>query len=134
MSDLNQLLSSTATMVAVVGATDSPGKYGGIIYRDMKGLGYPVRGVNPNRSMVDGDECFPNLTALPERPDIIDLVVPARIGLAIAREALTLGYENLWIQPGAEGPELIAFLEDNEMAHIADSCIMVASRRMLRAG
>jgi predicted CoA-binding protein len=134
MSDLNQLLASTATVVAVVGATDSPGKYGGIIYRDMKGLGYRVRGVNPNRTIVDGDECFPNLAALPERPDIIDLVVPAQIGLGIAGEALSLGYDNLWIQPGAEGPALLAFLEDKRLSHIANSCIMVASRRMLRAG
>ena len=134
MSDLNQLLASTATMVAVVGATDSPGKYGGIIYRDMKSLGYRVRGVNPNRTVVDGDECFPNLAALPERPDIIDLVVPAEIGLAVAREAVSLGYDNLWIQPGAEGPALLAFLQDNGVTHIADSCIMVASRRILRAG
>jgi predicted CoA-binding protein len=134
MTDLIPLLASKTITVAVVGATDSPHKYGGIIYRDLKALGYRVRAVNPNRSTVDGDECYPNLASLPERPDIIDLVVPARIGLEVAQEAVSLGYENLWLQPGAEGPELVAFLDENQVPYLSDSCIMVASRRVLRAG
>lgn len=134
MTDLTPLLASTTTTIAVVGATDTPGKYGGIIYRDLKGLGYKVRAVNPNRSTVDGDQCFPNLAALPERPDIIDLVVPPAIGLEVAREAVSLGYENLWLQPGAEGPLILAFLGQHQVRHLSESCIMVASRRVLRAG
>jgi len=134
MTDLTPLLVSTKVTIAVVGATDSPGKYGGIIYRDLKGLGYRVRAVNPRRTRVDGDECYPNLVALPERPDIIDLVVPPEIGLDVAREAVCVGYENLWLQPGAESPPLIAFLEEQQVPYMADSCIMVQSRRMLRAG
>ena len=134
MTDLTLLLASTEITIAVVGATDSPGKYGGIIYRDLKGLGYGVRGVNPHRARVAGDHCYPNLAALAERPDIIDLVVPPEIGLDVAREAVSLGYENLWLQPGADSPELIAFLDDRQVPFIADSCIMVRSRQVLRAG
>ena len=59
MSNLTQLLASTDIDIAVVGATDSPGKYGGIIYRDLKRLGYRVLAVNPNRAQVDGDRCYP---------------------------------------------------------------------------
>lgn len=132
MTDLIQLLASTDITIAVVGATDSPGKYGGIIYRDLKGRGYRVRAVNPNRTMVDGDECYPNLTALPERPDIIDLVVPPGTGLNVAQEAVALGYENLWLQPGAEDPALKEFLEEKKVHYLADRCIMVGSRRVLR--
>jgi len=133
MTDLTQLLVSTDITIAVVGATDSPGKYGGIIYRDLKGLGYRVRAVNPNRTVVDGDDCYPNLAALPERPDIIDVVVPPQTGLDVAQEAVSLGYENLWLQPGAEGPALEEFLQTMKVNYLADSCIMVSSRRVLRA-
>ena len=56
-------------LIAIVGATDSPGKYGGIIYRDMKAKGYRVVGVNPGRSTVDGDKTYPTLADLPEKPD-----------------------------------------------------------------
>jgi predicted CoA-binding protein len=134
MTDLTQLLASTDITIAVVGATDSPGKYGGIIYRDLKSLGYRVRAVNPNRKTVDGDECFPNLAALPERPDIIDVVVPPETGLEVAREAVSLGYQNIWLQPGAEGPALEEFLRTKKVHYLADSCIMVSGRRVLRTG
>ena len=132
MTDLTQLLASTEIMIAVVGATDSPGKYGGIIYRDLKSLGYRVRAVNPNRETVDGDECYRNLAALPERPEIIDMVVPPETGLGVAREALSLGYDNLWLQPGAESPALEEFLLKKQVNFLADSCIMVISRQVLR--
>jgi hypothetical protein len=133
MTDLTQLLASTDITIAVVGATDSPGKYGGIIYRDLKSLGYRVRAVNPNRKTVDGDECYTNLAALPERPDIIDVVVPPETGLDVAREAVSLGYQNLWLQPGAEGRALEEFLREKKVHYLADSCIMVSSRRVLQA-
>ena len=133
MSNLTQLLASTDIDIAVVGATDSPGKYGGIIYRDLKRLGYRVIAINPHRDQVHGDRCYPNLAALPERPDIIDIVVPAEIGLDVAREAVSLSYGNLWLQPGAEGPALVEFLADNKVPFIADNCIMVTSRQVLRS-
>jgi hypothetical protein len=134
MTDLTSLLATKDTVIAVVGATDSPGKYGGIIYRDLKGLGYKVLAVNPRRSIVDGDECYPTLESLPEQPDIIDLVVPAEIGLDVAREAVALGYGNVWLQPGAESPALEEFLNANQVPFIADSCIMVRARQVLKAG
>jgi predicted CoA-binding protein len=132
-TDLSTLLGSTDTVIAVVGATDSPGKYGGVIYRDLKSRGYRVMAVNPNRRHVDGDDSYPSLAALPTRPDIIDLVVPPAVGLRIAADALGLGYGNIWLQPGAESRELEAFLIDNDIAFLTDACIMVSSRQIMRA-
>lgn len=133
MTDLAPLLASTGTVIAVVGATDTPGKYGGIIYRDLKTRGYRVLAVNPKRDLVDGDHSYPHLNALPSRPDIIDLVVPPPVGLQVAAEAVTLGYGNFWLQPGAESRELIAYLEKHDVPYLADACIMVSSRQLLRS-
>lgn len=132
MTDLSHLLATTDTVIAVVGATDSAGKYGGIIYRDLKARGYQVRPVNPRRSAVDGDHCHGSLSALSERPDIVNLVVPPAVGLAVAAEAVSLGIGNFWLQPGADSPDLIAYLEANGVTHLTDACIMISSRRMLR--
>ena len=49
MKDILQLLEEPNTTVAVVGATDSPSKYGSVIYRDLKLKGFAVYPVNPNR-------------------------------------------------------------------------------------
>ena len=78
MDDFAALLTDPATTIAVVGATDDPAKFGGRIYRDLKGKGFRVLAVNPGRDTVDGDPCYPSLAALPEAPTIVDLVVPPR--------------------------------------------------------
>ena len=39
MTDLTPLLGEPGASVAVIGATDHPTKYGGIIYRDLKRRG-----------------------------------------------------------------------------------------------
>ena len=70
MQDLTPLLSEPGTSIAVIGATDHPTKYGGIIYRDMKGKGFPVFAVNPYRESVDGDPCWATVRDLPEAPTI----------------------------------------------------------------
>jgi predicted CoA-binding protein len=127
--DLSPLLASHSAVIAIVGATDNLEKYGAIIYRDLKARGYRTLAVNPYRAEVDEDPCYPDLTALPAKPDIIDFVVPPDIGLGVAKEALRLGLSNIWLQPGAESPELIELLTNSGVDFTHDSCIMVRSRQ-----
>jgi predicted CoA-binding protein len=124
-----ELLSEPGIIIAVVGATDNPDKFGHAIYRDLKRKGYRLFPVNPNRDAVDGDRAYPNLQSLPETPDIVNLVVPPEISLTVALECLLLGIENLWLQPGAESPEVLEYLQENGFNYVAGACIMLKTRR-----
>lgn len=128
MTDLTPLLSDPDASIAVVGATDRPGKYGGIIYRDLKRKGYRVLAVNPYRETVDGDPCYPSVGDLPETPTIVDLVVPAKRGLGVLDDCLEAGALNIWVQPGAESAELLEKLEEGPFTWLAHACIMVRAR------
>ncbi len=128
MDDIATLLGRADTSVAVVGATDDPDKYGSVIYRDLKAKGFRVFPVNPNRDEVDGDPAFPSLTALPERPTIVDIVVPPAVTLGVLQTCLDLGLTNVWIQPGAESPAVISFIQEHGFNFMANACIMVQSR------
>lgn len=132
MNDIATLLNRDDTLVAVVGATDDPSKYGSVIYRDLKNKGIGVVPVNPNRTTVDGDPVFGSLAALPSAPTIVNIVVPPESTLQVLKAALHLGYTNVWVQPGAESAEVMAFLTENDFNYLANSCIMVRSR--VRAG
>lgn len=125
MNDLGQLLDDSATTIAVVGATDAPGKYGGIVYRDLKRKGYRVFAVNPTRDLVDGDPCYPGLAELPETPTIVNIVLPPRRTLGVMRSCLELGITRVWIQPGAADDEVRRFAADNAFDSIIDACIML---------
>lgn len=134
MKDLTPLLSQPGTSLAVVGATDHPAKYGGIIYRDMKAKGFRVFAVNPNRSTVDGDPCWPTVKDLPEKPTIAVLVVHARDGLEVLGQCAEAGIRNIWVQPGASSPGLVAALEDGDFDWLADACVMVRARTAAVSG
>lgn len=127
-TDLAERLGDDEAVIAVVGASDQLHKYGSIIYRDLKRRGCRVRAVNPQAETVDGDPAYPNLAALPERPVIVNMVVPPAVGISVAREAVELGWDGIWLQPGAESPEILAFLAEQGIAHLANVCIMVMAR------
>ncbi len=131
MTDLTPLLSEPGSSLAVVGATDHPTKYGGIIYRDMKRKGYPVFAVNPYRDTVDGDPCWPSVIDLPEKPTIVILVVPAKRGLHVLEDCKDAGLSNIWIQPGAFSEELGEALEAGDFNWLAEACVMVRARTLV---
>ncbi|MEX0698661.1 MAG: CoA-binding protein [Acidimicrobiia bacterium] len=125
MTDLTPLLSQLGASIAVIGATDHPSKYGGIIYRDLKAKGYKVFGVNPYRETVDGDPCWHSVGHLPETPTIADFVIPAARGLTVLDECEQAGIQNIWVQPGADSPELEVRLSNGPFVWLARACIMV---------
>lgn len=133
MDPLTEKLTDPEATIAVVGATDNTHKYGSVIYRDLKRKGYRVFPVNPGRDTVDGDPAYATVADLPVAPDIVNLVVPADVGVQAVRQALDVGYDRIWVQPGAESPELLTLLQESDAEYIADACIMVRSR-VARAG
>jgi predicted CoA-binding protein len=128
MDPLTRILADTEATIAVVGATDNREKYGSVIYRDLKRKGYRVLAVNPGRDTVDGDPAYATVADLPVEPDIIDLVVPPSEGVKVVRQALDIGYDRVWVQPGAESPELLTVLQEEGAEYLANACIMVRSR------
>ena len=130
MAEIAQHLERADTVIAVVGATDTPWKYGGKIYRDLKVKGFRVRAVNPNRDTVDGDPTYPNLASVPDGIDIVDVVVPPDIGERIVADAAELGLPHIWFQPGAESKRLIELAETAGLDVIHHQCIMVRAGRV----
>lgn len=129
MSDpVSQRLNTPDPLIAVVGATDHPSKYGGIIYRDLKRKGYRVVPVNPTRTVVDGDRCFPSVGALEDTPDIVNIVVPPVRTLRVLDDVAELDDTVVWIQPGAADDAVRARVTELGIPSLIDACIMVQTR------
>ncbi|HMM43195.1 MAG TPA: CoA-binding protein [Thermomicrobiales bacterium] len=113
---------------AIVGASENTEKFGNRIYRNLKQAGYTVYGVNPNAESVDGDPVYPTLSDLPEKPDVVDVVVPSWVGRRVASEAAELGIPFFWLQPGAESDELIEHANGLGLNVIHHACAMVEKK------
>ena len=128
-SSILEALTQQGVIIAVVGASDNPDKFGHAIYRDLKRKGYRVFPVNPNRQTVDGDRAYPTIQSLPNSPDIVNLAVPPEASLAVAQECLRIGMMDIWLQPGAENNIVLNYLQENGFNYVAGACIMVKTRR-----
>ena len=129
--DLTPLLFDSDTSIAVVGATDTPGKYGGIVYRDLKAKGFKVFAVNPARETVDGDPAYPTVLDTPEVPTMAVLVIPAPRSVRVVQTCKEAGINNVWVQPGAFSPDLRVALEEGGFDWIAEACVMVRARHLV---
>ena len=128
-SSILEALTQQGIIIAVVGASDNPDKFGHAIYRDLKRKGYRVFPVNPNRETVDGDRAYPTIQSLPDTPDIVNLSVPPEVSLAVAQECLRIGIMDIWLQPGAENNIVLNYLQENGFNYVAGACIMIKTRR-----
>jgi predicted CoA-binding protein len=110
---------------AVVGANDNPEKYGNMIYRKLKANGYKVYPVNPMYETIEGDKCYKNLASLPDKPEVIDMVVSPKRGIPVINEAAELGIKNIWLQPGTYNDELMNLIQEKGLTAV-QACVLVA--------
>ncbi len=131
MSNLEELIRdfTNRRTWALVGANNNPRKYGNKIYRSLRAAGYKVYAVNHRETSVDGDPAYARLSDLPEKPEVVDIVVPPDQTERVVRECRELGLTRVWMQPGAESQAAIQYCLDNGIQVIHDACAMLEKRR-----
>lgn len=113
---------------AVVGVSHDPAKYGHRIFRDLRATGYVVYGVNPKGGQVDGQTLYRSLADLPEKVEVVDIVVPPQVTEGVVKEAHRLGLTRIWMQPGAESEAAIEWAEAHGMEVVHDACAMISKK------
>lgn len=109
---------------AVVGANDDPGKYGYRIYKVLEDRGYTVFPVNPRLKEIEGQKVYASVLDLPEKPDVVDMVINPRTGLKVMAEIAQAGIKYVWMQPGTRSEEIRAFAEEHGVELIED-CVLI---------
>jgi len=114
---------------ALVGASADRSKYGNVILRDLHQAGYTIYPVNPRETEIEGLRAYPTLADLAELPQVVDIVVPPRVTEEIVRQCAGLGLGRIWMQPGAESEEAIAFCQEHDIKVVYHACAMVHKRQ-----
>jgi acetate---CoA ligase (ADP-forming) len=79
--------------IVLVGATDKPGNYAERIWNNLikynyRGALYPV---NARRETIWGVPCYKDFLSLPDKPDHVLVLVPARFAVQVIRDAAAAG-------------------------------------------
>lgn len=79
--------------IALVGATDKPGNYAERIWNNLVKYGFAggLYPVNAKRETIWGVPCYKDFASLPEKPDHVLVLVPARFAVQVIRDAAAAG-------------------------------------------
>jgi acetyltransferase len=79
--------------IVLVGATDKPGNYAERIWNNLVKYGYEggLYPVNARRETIWGVTCYKDFASLPEKPDHVLVLVPARFTVQVIRDAAAAG-------------------------------------------
>ncbi|MBI4739788.1 CoA-binding protein [Candidatus Woesearchaeota archaeon] len=97
--------------VAIIGASRDRRKYGNKAVRAYASKGYEVYPVNPNTQQIEELACYPKLKDVPVKLDIVSVYVPSSVGLTLVEDIVRANPKTVYLNPGAESPELIKALK-----------------------
>jgi hypothetical protein len=109
---------------AVVGASQNPEKYGHKVFGFLLDSGFKTYPVNPKARQVLGQKCFASLAELPEKPDVVSLVVPPKVTEQVVKQAVEQGIKKVWMQPGSESKKAIQHCQKNGVQVVHGECVM----------
>jgi len=94
--------------VVVVGASSDRRKFGNRALRAFKAKGHSVIPINPNEREVEGVATYASVLDVPGSIDMATVYVQPEIGLRLLPEFEQKQIGEIWINPGADSPELLA--------------------------
>ncbi len=93
--------------VAVIGASSDRQKFGNKALRAFRDHGDTVIPINPKEAEVEGEKSYASVLDAPGPIDMATVYVAPAVGVKILDELAQKGVEEIWLNPGADGPEVV---------------------------
>ncbi len=129
MRTTEQILRETKT-IAVVGLSSDPMRPSFGIAKALQSYGYRIIPVNPKETEVLGEKAYASLGEVPVPVDLVNVFRRPEQTPAVARDAVAMGAEALWLQSGIENDEAEAIAVAAGLDYVSDRCIMVEHRKL----
>jgi uncharacterized protein len=97
--------------VAIIGASNNRDKFGNKAVRAYRQQGHTVYPVHLSETQVEGLPAYRTIREVPVRPDMVSVYIPPEQLLGVLADIAAKGCDELWLNPGAESPEVVAEAE-----------------------
>ncbi|MEP6661616.1 MAG: CoA-binding protein [Acidimicrobiales bacterium] len=113
--------------LAVVGASNNPKNLGNTIYRELRDHEYQVVPVNPKAVLVEGDQCYSDVTSIPDAIDGVVVIVGGGKSVDVVRACVQRGIKYVWLFKGVGGPgsvsdEAVELCREHGIHVVAGAC------------
>jgi predicted CoA-binding protein len=131
LDEIRSLLQQTKT-IAVIGLSPNPARPSHGVSAAMQGFGYRIIPVRPTMEEVLGEKAWPDLYALPNKPDMVDVFrAPEHVG-PIVDACIELGIKTIWLQDGVVNEAAALKAQQAGITVIMDRCIYRDYMQLMR--
>ena len=124
-----ELLRASKT-IAVVGLSSRRSRPSYSVSEYMQHAGYRIIPVNPKETEVLGEPAYPDLDAVPEKVDIVDVFRRAEFLPDIVDAAIRIGAKAVWMQEGVVHDEAAEKARATGLTVVMDRCILKEHRKL----
>ena len=133
MDDIEKIIRESRN-IAVVGISNKLGRPSLTVASYLKGQGYRIIPVNPTIQDVNGEKCYPDLTSIPEKVDVVDIFRKPADVLPVVEEAIRIGAKAVWMQEGIVNEEAASKARAAGLQVVMDKCMLKEHSRLKREG
>jgi len=120
----------TSRTIAVVGLSPKRYRPSYGVSEYMKRAGYKIIPVNPGHTELLGETCYPDLDAVPDAIDIVDIFRRSEYVPEIVEAAIRKGAKAIWMQEGVVHEEAAERARAAGLSVVMDRCILKEHRRL----
>ena len=120
--ELLRIYEQTKT-IAVVGASADERKAAQVIPEYLQSQGYRIIPVNPKGGEILGERVYTSLEEIEVAVDVVEVFRPAAEAETIATEAVGIGADVVWFQPGTHTTEAIQLAANEGLTVVAGRCM-----------
>ncbi len=129
-NDIRNILTSYKT-VAVVGMSTKPDRPAQQVPLYLKAHGYHIIPVNPNATEIAGLKAYPNLLAIPEKVDVVEIFMRSEDVPPVVQDAIKIGAKVVWMQEGIVNPAAARQAEQAGLVAVQDMCMRAMHRYLI---
>ena len=108
--------------IAVVGLSSNSSRPSHGVSNYMRTRGYKVIAVNPNETEVFGEKAYPDLFAVPEKIDLVDVFRRSDEAGKAVDQAIAIGAKAVWLQEGVIDGDAAQRALDAGLLVVMDRC------------
>jgi len=129
-AQLKRILESTRT-IASVGLSSNPEKASYFVVDYLRRQGYRIIPVNPTAGEIFGEKAYPDLLAIPDKVDVVQVFRPSEDVPPIVDQAIQIGAKVVWMQEGVSNEAAAAKARAAGLDVVMDRCMRQTHRRLI---
>jgi len=123
-------LFQTVRTIATVGYSTNPERPGSYVPEYLMRKGYRVIPVNPMLQDALGEKAYPDLLAIPEKVDVVQIFRRPEDVPALVEQAIQIGAKYVWMQIGAANKDAAQKAQAAGLLVAMDKCMMIEHKRL----